>query len=449
MVFKPSYGLLLLLITTIDYVAGRLMGTTEDQRKRRLYLILSLAGNIGILFVFKYFNFLFGSIADALTLLKMNAQFPVWNLILPIGISFHTFQSISYTIEVYRRKVEPVHHFGRFALFVSFFPQLVAGPIERPTGLLPQFLEDRLFDLGKARSGLKLMAWGFFKKIVIADNLAPIVTAAYANPSEWSGPSLAIATAAFAWQIYCDFSGYTDIARGAARVLGYDLMLNFNRPYLSRSVSEFWRRWHISLSSWFRDYVYIPLGGSRGSRLFTARNIMITFLLSGLWHGANWTFVIWGGLNGLFIVIGQYWSEWKSKNMQIIERQWRKSLEVGATFSLICVTWVFFRAESVTHAWSILTRFPKDIGEFFVDLTTLGGLRHSLGFDMGTDHLAILIIGLTVLFLRESSVGDRLAERFGTTLPRLARYGVYTLGIFLLFLLSQSSAPQQFIYFQF
>ena len=296
MAWKPEYILLIVASTFIDYFCGRKMGSIEEKKKRRPYLYLSLLTNLGILFTFKYFDFFTDSLQGLSEYFHLPYESPALQLILPMGISFYTFQTMSYSVDIYQGKLKPEKHFGIFALFVSFFPQLVAGPIERASNLLPQFHKPFTFDRKKAVSGLQLMLWGMFKKVVVADRLAFLVNAVYDQPGEYEGFTLFLATIFFAFQIYCDFSGYSDIAIGAARILGFDLMKNFDTPYSARNVSEFWRRWHISLSTWFKDYVYIPLGGNRVVKWRWYYNLMITFLVSGLWHGANWTFVIWGGL---------------------------------------------------------------------------------------------------------------------------------------------------------
>lgn len=287
MFFKPIYILILILTIVIDYYAGLWIAKTEDKRKRKRLLLLSIIANVGVLVVFKYYNFLVDNINVVMNTLHTTGKIPMLNIILPIGLSFHTFQAMSYTIEVYKGNQKAEKHFGIYALYVMFYPQLVAGPIERPQNVLHQFHEVKKFNYENFRSGLILMAWGFFKKCVIADRLSMFVSEVYGNVNEHHGIPVMIATAFFALQIFCDFSGYSDIAIGSARCMGYDLMTNFDRPYLSTSISEFWRRWHISLSTWFRDYVYIPLGGNRVSKTRWYLNLVIVFTVSGIWHGAN------------------------------------------------------------------------------------------------------------------------------------------------------------------
>ncbi|MGE0267465.1 MAG: MBOAT family protein [Candidatus Omnitrophota bacterium] len=278
------------------------MGKLQDPSRNKKYLFISLFCSLGILFAFKYFNFFSDSLRTGLNYFNIFIDLPYFNVLLPVGISFYTFQTLSYSIDVYRGKQKPEHHFGKFLLFVIYFPQLVAGPIERSTNLLPQFHQKFEFDYERIKSGLLLMGWGLFKKIVIADRAAVLVNQIYNNPHDFKGLPLILATYLFAFQIYCDFSGYSDIAIGSARVMGIRLMKNFDLPYFSQSIAEFWRRWHISLSTWFRDYMYIPLGGNRLGKIRWYCNLLIIFLVSGLWHGARWTFIIWGALHGLYLV---------------------------------------------------------------------------------------------------------------------------------------------------
>jgi len=296
MCWKAEYIILIVFSTLVDYFAARQMARIQEKKKRRPFLYLSLLSNLGLLFFFKYWNFFSGETRALLDSWNIMADVPTFQLLLPVGISFYTFQTLSYTIDVYNGKLEPEKNLGRFALYVSFFPQLVAGPIERATHLLPQLRQTFDFDYQRVVSGLQQMLWGFFKKVVIADRLAVYVNEIYASPGDENGLALLLATYFFAFQIYCDFSGYSDIAIGAARVMGYDLMENFRTPYLSKSIREFWSRWHISLSTWFRDYLYIPLGGNRVPQVRWFLNLFIVFVVSGFWHGANWTFLIWGAL---------------------------------------------------------------------------------------------------------------------------------------------------------
>lgn len=373
MCWKAEYVILILGSTIIDYSVALKIQRTEDRKKRRNWLIISLIANLGVLFLFKYFNFFADSAETVLSQFNIFYESPAFELLLPVGISFYTFQTLSYTIDVYKGKLEPERNFARFALFVSFFPQLVAGPIERATHLLPQFKQRFNFEYNRVVSGLRLMLWGFFKKVVIADNIARVVDQVYANPEDQTGLTYLIATYFFAFQIYCDFSGYSDIAIGSARVMGFDLMENFRQPYLSTSVREFWSRWHISLSTWFRDYVYIPMGGNRVIKWRWHYNLVITFMISGLWHGANWTFVIWGLLHGAFLIIGIQLArvlKTPEKTLTI----WIRRLIV---FHLVLLAWVFFRAESVGMAMDVLTGFlqiPREIQSLLSGSPVLLGL---------------------------------------------------------------------------
>ncbi|MBC7893206.1 MAG: MBOAT family protein [Sphingobacteriaceae bacterium] len=381
MVFVPAYILILFATIAIDYAAGVWIEKAEG-KNRRLLLIISLISNIGILAFFKYFGFftlnfeaLFEGLGlpnvaqgiDNLSLRLLNkvlvlfgqapvASFRVSNTFLPIGLSFHTFQAMSYTIEVYRGTQKAERHFGIYALYVMFYPQLVAGPIERPQNVMWQYHSYFRYDFENLKAGLMQMAWGFFKKVVIADRLALVVDAAYNHVSEQNGLTLLVATLFFTFQIYCDFSGYSDIAIGAARVMGFTLMENFHTPYAARSISDFWRRWHISLSTWFRDYLYIPLGGNRVGLTRQFFNQFFVFMVSGLWHGAKWTFVIWGALHGFYQVSARIRDRWMQRNgIQPPENQrWYQALQVLSTFSLVMLTWVFFRANTLRDAFDVL-----------------------------------------------------------------------------------------------
>jgi len=353
MAFIPSYILILFFLVGVDYTAGLLIEPAQGHR-RKVLLWLSLIANLGILATFKYTNFALQNLDDVAHHYGMGALSWRFPLILPIGLSFHTFQSMAYTIEVYFGRKAAERNLPRYALYVLFWPQMVAGPIERPQGLLAQLEENRDATWAGAVSGLELMAWGFFKKLVIADRIAVAVDSAYADPFHASGWQLAFGSFLFAFQIYGDFSGYTDIARGAARIMGLDLCLNFDHPYTSRSPGEFWRRWHISLSSWFRDYVYIPLGGSRRGTLRLVVALGAAFLLSGLWHGAAWTFVVWGALHGLYVVVQRlvgpkletraWWKKWNASRPGGIAA-------VILTFLLVDFAWIFFRAPDLPVAF--------------------------------------------------------------------------------------------------
>ncbi len=361
MSFIPIYILILLFTIIIDYYAGIYLEKFQG-KKRKTFLIISLIANVGILAVFKYYNFINDNISSFLGILEHKNPIPYLSIILPIGLSFHTFQAMSYTIEVYRGNQKAEKNFGIYALYVMFYPQLVAGPIERPQNLLHQFYEYHEFDYERVVQGLKLMLWGLFKKIVIADRLSIYVNAVYSNPDQHFGFTLILATIFFAFQIYCDFSGYSEIAIGSAQVMGFKLMTNFKRPYFAKSVSEFWKRWHISLSTWFSDYLYISLGGNRVSIPRWYFNLFFVFLVSGLWHGANWTFIIWGALNGLYLIFALI----KNRLLRTSEKSRPKIIKSGfnivnilITFALICLSWVFFRANSAHDAFVIIRNMFK------------------------------------------------------------------------------------------
>src|SRR5690606_5070408 len=370
MAFVPMYILILGFTIVIDYFAGIYIEKSEGKR-RKLFLIFSLIANIGVLAVFKYYNFINDNLTFLLQEFGMQNPVPYLSILLPIGLSFHTFQAMSYTIEVYRGHQAAERNFGIYSLYVMFYPQLVAGPIERPQNLLYQFRKNFDFDYERVVDGLKLMLWGLFKKIVIADRLAIYVDSVYNNPYQHHGLTFALATFFFAFQIYCDFSGYSDIAIGAARVMGFKLMTNFNRPYFARNISEFWKRWHISLSTWFKDYLYISMGGNKVSIPRWYFNLFIVFLVSGLWHGANWTFIIWGALNGFYLVFAIITRKFRDKMNKLsgIEKiPWlNHTFQILTAFVLTCFAWIFFRANNVNDAFHIVKEITKFNGPVFYD----------------------------------------------------------------------------------
>ncbi len=450
MYWRAEYAILIFASTVIDFLVARKMASLPTRRERRPLLLISLVANLGALFFFKYFNFFNGEVARLAEAVGVSYAVPALNVLLPVGISFYTFQTLSYSIDVYYGRLEPEPHFGRFALFVSFFPQLVAGPIERASRFLPQLRREVHFDYDRVISGLKQMTWGFFKKVVIADRLALYVDAVYSSPGDYQGLPLILATYFFAFQIYADFSGYSDIAIGAARVLGYDLMENFRRPYLSRSISEFWKRWHISLSTWFRDYLYIPLGGNRTSVARWYANLFIVFVVSGAWHGANWTFMVWGALHGAYLVAAILSADLRQKlgeRLPIFGRWW----EVFVVFHLALLAWVFFRAASVSDALLVLSQSAVGLGAQlasvaaldarYLDALLVGGVGVSR-FDFA------LSVGLVAfLFLAELAVEQGWSERWldRWALLRLVGYDALVLAVLLLGVFGQT----QFIYFQF
>jgi alginate O-acetyltransferase complex protein AlgI len=374
MAFVPAYILILAFTIVVDYGAA-LMIERETGRRRRALLVASLVANLGVLALFKYLGFAAANLNGLARFLGWNYSLPALEIFLPLGLSFHTFQAMSYTIEVYRGHQRAERHFGIYALYVMFYPQLVAGPIERPQNLLPQFREHHVPDPHRIAAGLRLMAWGMFKKVVIADRVAPYVNVVYDAPTSYEGPALALATILFAVQIYCDFSGYSDIALGSARVMGFRLMDNFRHPYAARSVSEFWRRWHISLSTWFRDYVYVPLGGGRVSAARRAGNIAVVFVLSGLWHGASWTFVAWGAIHAGLLIASLATASVRARAVRRVglDRMPRthRAVQTAITFCLVTAAWVFFRAESLSDAVYIVTHLLPLSGAS--QLVILGG----------------------------------------------------------------------------
>ncbi len=347
------FTLLLAVSTVVDYFVGQTLDNTQNEKVRRKLLLLSVCVNLGILGFFKYFGFFVDSAGEILTLVGLQAHIPVLNIVLPVGISFYTFQTMSYTIDIYRRRMGATRDFIDFALFVSFFPQLVAGPIERARVLLPQISEPRTFKASQVREGIILILLGFFKKVAIADIMAPIANDIFNSPEGLSAGTLLTGLYAFSLQIYGDFSGYSDIARGVAKLLGFELMINFEAPYLSRSITEFWRRWHISLSSWLRDYLYIALGGNRGSTWFTYRNLFLTMLLGGLWHGASWTMAGWGMLHGIYLAIHKMMLGNKKLDLSYPSTVagWLVDLvKIFVTFHLVGLTWILFRAPTFSSA---------------------------------------------------------------------------------------------------
>lgn len=440
MAFIPAYILILALTIVVDYAAGLLIEQSTGRRRLNL-LIVSILVTCVILFSFKYFMFFANSFGFLVGAFGWQYSPPAMDIILPIGLSFHTFQSLSYVIEVYRGHQKAERDFIIYATYVMFFPQLVAGPIERPQNLLHQFHEPHSFDYDRVTSGLKRMGWGFFKKVVIADRLALYVNDVYAGPQNYNGLQITIATIFFAYQIYCDFSGYSDIAIGAARVLGFKLMENFDRPYHSLTIAEFWRRWHISLSTWFRDYVYIPLGGNRSGERRHFVNLLVTFGVSGLWHGANWTFVFWGFLNAGYLIFGSLTKDFRDRalmNIGLAPQTHARSLMMwGSTFLLTCIGWAVFRAKSLSDAWYILTHFAS--GWDFAHI----GTEQFLLRQMPVALAAILFLELV------ERVGQRVSfDAFICDRPLAVRWSAYTLAVFTIVMFGVFRKAQ-FIYFQF
>lgn len=442
MCWNAGYALLMLLSTAVTYACGLLIGRADKTcagktrvRRKKGYVALSLCINLGILFFFKYYGLLADTLSGFLAL-------PSMDLLLPVGISFYIFQALGYTIDVYRGDIAPLTHFGKYALFVSFFPQLVAGPIERSGNLISQFDEVHRPDFETMRRGALLILIGLIKKLVIADRLAMLTDLVYGNAAAYGAPAVIVATVCFAFQIYCDFSGYSDIAVGSAALLGFRLMKNFDRPYASRSIGEFWRRWHISLSSWFRDYLYIPLGGSRVSKGRWALNTMIVFLCSGLWHGAAWTFAAWGALNGLYLVAGRFLKPVRDalcRRLHIAGRL-RDLLALAATFALTVFAWMLFRADSFAQLGALLGK----LGSAW-EFASLGSLMHLVN---GRECLLMALSVAALCALEMLGKKRSLTERL-FALPLPARWAVYSALLFLLILLGKYNESPAFIYFQF
>lgn len=447
MAFIPAYILILFLTIVIDYIAGIMIEKAQGAQ-RKFYLAMSLVANIGVLAVFKYYNFFIDNVNTLLHLGSPTTSLPLLNIILPIGLSFHTFQAMSYTIEVYRGHQAAERHFGIYSLYVMFYPQLVAGPIERPQNVLHQFHEKQYFEYSRVVSGLRLMAWGLFKKVVIADRLAFMVNAVYNKPHDFHGLPVLVSTLFFSIQIYCDFSGYSDMALGAARVMGFELMKNFDRPYFSESVGEFWRRWHISLSTWFKDYLYISLGGNRVSLLRACLNTFIVFMVSGLWHGANWTFIVWGALHGLFLVVGRLTKTRRNNFIARTNLHFLNNplLNTGITYVLVAFAWIFFRANTLQDAGYVINNLFTTSSAYWKD-AVFTGLSTIKIFYTRTEWLA-LFGALILLFLVEKAQFRLSINNWLVQQSTPVRWAIYQ-GIVLYIVLLGAFEHVQFIYFQF
>lgn len=449
MSWKPEYLILIIISTLIDYHAGIQIGKTASGSKRKAYLVLSLCTNLGILFAFKYFNLFNDTAREVFNSLNVFYDIPAFEAILPVGISFYTFQTLSYTIDVYRRHKEPETHLHIFALYVAFFPQLVAGPIERSTRLLPQFHKKHDFDVYRVVSGLQLILWGLFKKVVIADTLAVYVNAVYNSPDTFQGIPVVLATYFFAFQIYCDFSGYSDIAIGCAQIMGYDLMENFRRPYLAQSISEFWKRWHISLSGWFKDYLYIPLGGNRVIKWRWHFNLLVVFLVSGLWHGANWTFVIWGALHGFYLVLSHTTQAIRARVSQCFHLDQvpvvHQYVRMLITFHLVLFSWIFFRANSIPDAFLIMQNM------LHIDLASLSLSQLGINIAPGIGRAEMIIVSLAILFLLFIHMLEEIRKPFRLILADQSTFMRWFVYLVLILAVMNLGMPQeiQFIYFQF
>lgn len=445
MAWKPIYIVLIVFSTLISYYFSLKIGGTDNKKVKKKYLLISLLGNLSMLFIFKYFNFFNHTTQDLLNYFGINFYLPDFRLLLPMGISFYTFQTLSYTIDVYKGTIKPERHFGIYALFVTFFPQLVAGPIERSDNLLPQFREVHKFDYDNTVEGLILIAIGMFKKVVIADRLAILVNNVYNNVESFTGLSLVIATIFFTFQIYCDFSGYSQIAIGSAKIMGFRLMENFRRPYLAKSIGEFWDRWHISLSTWFRDYIYIPLGGNRVSKTRHYFNLIFTFLVSGLWHGANYTFVVWGLVHGLLSALSNLTAKMRFRFKKVFKMDRfnfiLNPLRIIYMFLVANLTWVLFRANSIEDAKYVFSNlFKGDFSNFF-----------QTGINLGLDEyqftIALISIGLLIAI--------QILEEFKGDLYKLVRKSnflfrwLFYIGISLSIVIFGVFGSAEFIYFQF
>lgn len=456
MSWNPKYAILIGTTTIITYFSGLLIqkaneinNEEESIKLKKVWVLMSFVSNLGILFLFKYYNFFISSIKRILYLVNVTVIIPSFDYLLPIGISFYTFQALSYTMDIYRKDVKAEKNIVKYALFVSFFPQVLAGPIEKSKNFLSQFDEEHSFDYYRVRNGLILMLWGFFQKIVVADRLAILVNTVYNSPNKYRGLEVIIATIFYAFQIYCDFSSYSDIARGAAEIMGFRISVNFKQPYFSRSMKEFWRRWHISLSSWFKDYLYIPLGGNRCSKFRNYTNIMIVFLVSGLWHGASMNFLIWGGLHGIYQVMGNILKPFKEKILDTLRIKTDifsfKFFQVLINFALVDFAWIFFRANSFTGAEMLIKNMF-----YFNPWIFYSGEIYKLGLDSKDFKVAVLGISIVLIVnciqatesvridLSKQNIGFRWAVYF-TAIIFILILGVYGPGY----------SKQQFIYFQF
>ena len=434
MFFIPIYILILIFTIIIDYVAGIMIENAEG-KTRKNYLALSIVANVGVLAVFKYYNFFIDNFNELFHFLNLSTKnLGHLGMLLPVGLSFHTFQAMSYTIEVYRGNQKAERHFGIYALYVMFYPQLVAGPIERPQNILHQFHEEHKFSYENAILGLNKIAYGLFKKVVVADRLSVYVNSVYGNIENASSISVLIAVFFFSIQIYCDFSGYSDIAIGTARFMGFDLMNNFDRPYLSKTISEFWTRWHISLSTWFKDYLYIPLGGNRRGKLRWYFNLFTVFVVSGFWHGANWTFLVWGMLHGFFSIGGTLTAKWRAKAAEMIGLtklpHFHTFLNVSMTFLLVTIAWVFFRAPSFHDASLIFGKLWNWENSWnMVQLCANKG-----PFNMLLSFVAIVLLSFSYLLPKKLEIKYNL---------------LFLIVITLLIVLIGKSSNDDFIYFQF
>ena len=436
---------LIIFSTIIDYSIGILLSKEERKFQRKFLLWISISVNLGFLGFFKYYNFFLENFISVFSFFGVGINANSLNIILPVGISFYTFQTMSYTIDIYNRKLKPTKDFIAFSAFVSFFPQLVAGPIERATNLLPQFYKKRKFDYSNTVDGMRQILWGLFKKIVIADNCAQFANDIFNNSSDYGGSTLVLGAIFFTFQIYGDFSGYSDIAIGTSRLFGFNLKKNFASPYFSRDIAEFWRRWHISLSTWFRDYLYIPLGGSRGGTWMKVRNTFIIFIVSGFWHGANWTFIVWGALNAIYF-LPILLTNSNRRNLDTVAKgkllpSFKEFYSIVLTFGLTVIAWVFFRAENITHALNYLT-------SLFVGLFSFENFSQTYLYLYKVGY-PLIIIFLSFIFIEWHGREHKYAiEYFSLKQKRVFRWFFYSIIIFLIGIFIQTN-ESPFIYFQF
>lgn len=455
--WNPKYAILMATSTLITYISGVLIEKSDQlkdeekkKKQKKLWVTLSFSINLLILFFFKYFNFINENMMHIFSKLNIGINIPNFDILLPVGISFYTFQALSYTMDVYRGEIKAQKNLGKYALFVSFFPQLVAGPIERSTNLLTQLEGNYKFNYERVKNGLLLMLWGFFKKVVIADRLAISVNKIYNDPTNYEGLTLIIATILFAFQIYCDFSSYSDIAIGAANVMGYNLMKNFERPYFSKSIAEFWRRWHISLGTWFRDYLYFPIGGSKVSKSKKYRNIMTVFLVSGLWHGASWNFIIWGALHGTYQLVGMELKPLRDKFVKVckIDRNsfFVKIYKISITFILVDFAWIFFRANSFSDALYIITNLFSGISLTFYSFNKVFENFAITKKEFLFIPTIIIILESVHILQRKLKIIDWINKQ-----KFYIRWGIYYFLIFTIIIFGSygNIETSEFIYFQF
>lgn len=444
MSWNAKYVFLIFMTTFISYLAGIILEKVHSKKAKNVTVFFTVAVCIGTLFVFKYFNFFVDTVTDIFSMFAIKLHPVTLKLLLPVGISFYTFQTLSYVIDVYRGDIKAEHHFGKYATFVSFFPQLVAGPIERSSNLLPQINKEFVFSYDQASYGIKMVAWGLFKKMVVADMLAIYVDQVYNNTESFNGFASVIAMCFFSVQIYCDFSGYSDIAIGVAKMFNIELMTNFRSPYFSSSVKEFWSRWHISLSTWFRDYIYIPLGGNRCSKPRYCFNILVTFLISGLWHGANITFILWGAMHGFVQMLETLIKKKKKKSKAPFKFSFKWAFSAIGVFIFCTITWVFFRADTISDAIYILHHSLDGIQN--VSQYIFGGL-HSLSIDkLAALKIAIPVVILTVFDYCNLKTDSIKAV---SSWPLVIRWAVYVAFIMMTYMLKPVHSGGEFIYFQF